>query len=79
LKNAVYILIVLLIALLLLSLPFLYICISGSMIGSLEWFPNPDDTAIKRGIYILCSIMILSVDVFLGIILSRLIKSIRRL
>ena len=67
-------LIALLVALVLFSLPFLYIFISGSITGSFEWFPNSDYIAIKRGIYIICSIMILSVDVFLGIILSRLIK-----
>jgi len=67
-------LIALLVALLLLSLPFLYVFIRGSITGSFEWFPNSDDAAMKRGIYIICSIMIISVDVFLGIILSRLIK-----
>ena len=76
-KTIMSIFIALLIVLLLLSLPFIYISISGIIIGSFEMFPNQGDVADYRLIWTFIVSVIVFVDIFLIIGLVKLIKSLR--
>lgn len=62
---------------LLLSLPFLYVFITGVIVGSFETFPRQDDVAVKRMVYTFISTAILIADIFAGVGLLRIVKTMR--
>jgi len=67
---------VFLMVLVLLSLPILYVSLKGIVVGSFEWFPEPEDVEVKRMIWIIITVPIISFDIFAGIRIWKLLKDI---
>ena len=63
-KGVLRLLLAVLIIFIIATLPFLYITIKGAINGSFEIFPHSDDVAVKRGVYIMFTVIIAILDVF---------------
>jgi len=77
-KTIKIVFIILLTATILLSLPVLYILISGIIAGSFEWHPRTEDILINRVIYIVCSIAVIIFSIFVCIIIKKLVNSVKK-
>ena len=63
-KGVLRLLFAVLIIFIIATLTFLYITIKGAINGSFEIFPHSDDVAVKRGVYIMFTVIIAILDVF---------------
>ena len=76
-KGITISLIIVLSAVLLLSLPCLYVWVQGTIIASFEWFPREDDIAVGRVVYATILVFTIAIDAILCIGLVKLIKELR--
>ena len=64
-------------AIILLSLPFLYVSINALLFGSFEWYPTPEQMEKARLGGFVGTAIALFVDILAGVGLTKLIKSMR--